>query len=98
MAMETILNERAVRLTIPEPTYKRAEREAARRHRKVEDHLKWLLERAIETEDEPRRLLEQVGRSYRAQRARAGKTQQSAEDRLEKMREIRERVAGELYP
>lgn len=96
--METTLKERAVQLSLPELSYKRAEIEAARRHHKVEDHLRWLLERAIETEDEPRRLLEQVSRSYRAQRARTGKVELSVEDRLEELRVIREQVAGDLYP
>ncbi len=89
---------RTVRLALPEPARNRAERQAARRHRSLEDHIECAAKRAVETENEAQTLLEEVSRSYRAQRPRAGKRGQSAEERLEELRKLREQAASDLYP
>jgi hypothetical protein len=45
-----------------------------------------------------RELLEQVSEDYRARLAREGKLEQSSDDVLQELRDLREQIARDLYP
>jgi hypothetical protein len=45
-----------------------------------------------------RELLEQVSEDYRARLAHEGKLEQSSDDVLQELRDLREQIARDLYP
>ena len=73
---------------------------ASRDHgtRQVEDLLHTLVAEGLEAHTTIRELLEHVSEDYRARLTREGKLDQSSDDVLQELRDLREQITRELYP
>lgn len=78
--------------------YERVTHAAGVEQRQVEDLLRTLVAEGIEAHTTIRALLEHVSADYRARLAREGKLEQSADDVLQELRDLREQITRELYP
>jgi hypothetical protein len=87
-----------VTLWLPKDTYERATQAALMEQRQVEDLLRTLIAEGLEAHATIRELFEHVSEDYRARLARDGKQHQSSDDVLQGLRDLREQIAGELYP
>jgi len=87
-----------VTLRLPKEMYERVTQAALMEQRQVEDLLSTLIAEGLEAHATIRELLEHVSEDYRARLARAGKLHQSSDDVLHELRDLREQIAGELYP
>ena len=87
-----------VTLTLPREIYERVAQEAADEQRQLDELLSALVAAGLEARAPVRELLEHVSTRYRARLAREHKLQQSPDEVLQELREIREQIAGELYP
>jgi len=86
-----------VTLRLPKEIYERITQAALREQRQVEDLLGSLIAEGLEACTTIRDLLEHVSEDYRARLAREGKLQQSSDDVLQDLRDLREQIARELY-
>lgn len=87
-----------VTLRLPTDMYERVTHAAGVEQRQVEDLLRTLVAEGIEAHTTIRALLEHVSADYRARLAREGKLEQSADDVLQELRDLREQITRELYP
>ena len=87
-----------VTLRLPKDVYERVTQAALMEQRQVEDLLSALIAEGLEAHGTIRELLEHVSADYRARLAREGKLQQSPDDVLQELRDLREQIARELYP
>lgn len=85
-------------LRLPTDMYERVTHAAGVEQRQVEDLLRTLVAEGIEAHTTIRALLEHVSADYRARLAREGKLEQSADDVLQELRDLREQITRELYP
>jgi hypothetical protein len=83
---------------LPPELYERVAREAASEAHGTEEFLGTLIAQGIDAHRSTREILEEVSRSYRTRLRRAGKTDQSADEVLAELGQVREQVARELYP
>ena len=86
-----------VTLRLPKDMYERVTQAALMEQRQVEDLLRTLIAEGLKAHATIRELLEHVPEDYRACLAREGKLQQSSDDVLQGLRDLREQIAGELY-
>jgi hypothetical protein len=87
-----------VTLTLPQEIYERVAEAAVLEQRQLEELMGELIAEGLDTHKSVRDLMEQVSAQYRARLAQEGKLDQSAEEVLQELRDLREQVAGELYP
>ena len=87
-----------VTLRLPKDIYERVTQAALMEQRQVEDLLSTLIAEGLEAYATVRELLEHVSEDYRARLACEGKLQQSSDDVLQDLRDLREQIARELYP
>ena len=87
-----------VTLRLPKDMYERVTQAALIEQRQVEDLLRTLIVEGLEAHMTIRELLEQVSEDYRARLAREGKLEQSSDDVLQELRDLREQIARDLYP
>ena len=87
-----------VTLRLPKDMYERVTQAALIEQRQVEDLLRTLIAEGLEAHMTIRELLEQVSEDYRARLAREGKLEQSSDDVLQELRNLREQIARDLYP
>ena len=87
-----------VTLTLPRDLYERAAKTAQAEQRQIAELLSSLVAEGLTQRDSPREAFERASASYRARLAREGKLDQSPDEVLQELREIREQVARELSP
>jgi hypothetical protein len=87
-----------VTLRLPKDMYERVTQAARMEQRQIEDLLGTLIAEGLEAHATIRELLEHVSEDYRTRLAREGKLQQSSDDVLQGLRDLREQIARELYP
>jgi hypothetical protein len=87
-----------VTLTLPRGVYERVAHAAACERRQLEELLSTLVAEGLDAHASVRDLLEGVSAQYRARLDREGKLQQSPDEVLQELRELREQIARELYP
>ncbi len=87
-----------VTLRLPKDMYERVTQAALIEQRQVEDLLRTLIAEGLEAHMAIRELLEHVSEDYRARLAREGKLDQSSDDVLQELRDLREQIARDLYP
>ena len=87
-----------VTLRLPQDMYERVTQATLMEQRQVEDLLRTLVAEGLEAHTTIRELLEHVSEDYRARLAREGKLDQSSDDVLQELRELREQITRELYP
>ena len=87
-----------VTLQLPKDMYERVMQAALREQQQVEDLFRTLIAEGLEVHMTVRELLEQVSEDYRARLTREGKLEQSSDDVLQELRELREQIARDLYP
>jgi vacuolar-type H+-ATPase subunit I/STV1 len=95
----SILTETArVTLTLPKDLYERLATLAHAEETPIEELLCTLIAEGLEARGTVREILEGVSAQYRARLAREGKLDQSPEEVLQELRDVREQIARELYP
>jgi len=87
-----------VTLRLSKDMYERVTQAALMEHQQVEDLFSTLIAEGLEAHATIRELLEHVSEDYRARLAREGKLQQSSDDVLHGLRDLREQIARERYP
>jgi len=87
-----------VTLTLPEEIYERVAEAATLEQRQLEDLMSELVAEGLDSHQSVRALLEQVSVQYQTRLGQAGKLNQSAEEVLQELRDLREQAARELYP
>ena len=87
-----------VTLRLPKDMYERVAQAARMEQRQIEDLLGTLIAEGLEAHATIRELLEHVSEDYRTRLAREGNLQQSSDDVLQGLRDLREQIARELYP
>lgn len=87
-----------VTLDIPKDLYERVARAAEGERRKLEDLLGALVLEGLEAHTSVREVFERVSEQYRGRLAREGKLDQSADEVVDELRQVREQTARELYP
>jgi hypothetical protein len=87
-----------VTLWLSQDMYERITQAALMEQRQVEDLLHTLIAEGLEAHTTIRELLEHLSEDYRARLAREGKLQQSSDDVLRDLRDLREQIARALYP
>jgi hypothetical protein len=90
--------EQTVAVMLPKGLYDRLAQAAAHEHRRIEELLGSLVTEGLDAHVTMRDLLEHVSALYRARLATEGKLQQSSEEVLQELRDLREQIASELYP
>lgn len=92
--------EQVVQVTVklPKEIYERVARTAAGEQQQLEDLLSVLVAEGLDAYATVRELFEHVSAQYRARLAQEGKLDQSADEVLQELRTVRERIASELYP
>jgi len=96
--MSTTTETVQVTLTLPKEIYERAAETAQAEQRQITELLGDLVAEGLINPGSPREAFERASASYRARLARAGKLNQSPEEVLQELRELREKVAREHYP
>ena len=89
---------RSVTLVLPEPIYKKAIHAAGKQGKPVEEFLQRVLTDDLRDRAHLRARWEQLSRQYRARLQREGTLDQTADEVLADLRELREQVVDELYP
>ena len=87
-----------VTLRLPKDMYERVTQAARMEQRQIEDLLGSLIAEGLEAHTTIRELLEHVSEDYRARLTREGKLDQSSDDVLQELRDLREQIAHDLYP
>jgi hypothetical protein len=87
-----------VTLTLPEEVYTRVAEAAAREERQLVELLATLVAEGLDAHATSRETLERVSIQYRARLATENRLNQSPEEILQELGDLREQVAGELYP
>ena len=87
-----------VTLRLPKDMYERVTQAARMEQQQVEDLLRTLIAEGLEAHTTLRELLEHVSEDYRARLAHEGKLDQSSDDVLQELRDLREQITRELYP
>ena len=87
-----------VTLRLPKDVYEQVTQAARMEQQQVDDLLRTLIAEGLEAHTTLRELLEHVSEDYRARLVREGKLQQSSDDVLQELRDLREQIARELYP
>ena len=87
-----------VTLQVPRDVYDRASQTASRERRPLEDLLSRLLAEGLNVHGTVREVFEQVSAQYRARLRDDGKLSQSADEIMQEVQELREKIADELYP
>jgi hypothetical protein len=88
----------SVTVTLPKDVYERVALAAADEQCQIEELLSALVAEGLDTHATVRDLLERASTHYRAHLSREGKLQQSSEEVLQELRDVREQLARELYP
>jgi hypothetical protein len=88
----------SVTVTLSRDVYERVAGAAAEEHRQIEEVLTALVTEGLDAHSTVREVLERASALYRARLASEGKLEQTSEEVLEELREVREQIAGELYP
>lgn len=98
--LEKSTNDETITVTVnlPKATFDRAEKLAIQRHKKLPQVLTDLVIEGVERRAILMKLWDEAKISYATRRAQEGKAQQSDEDVLTDLRDLRERIAGEKYP
>ncbi len=87
-----------VTLRLPEEVYRRIEHAARHEHRQLDEFLSTLVADGLEAHATTRELFEKASVQYRARLDTDSKRSQSSDEVLQELRNLREEVAGELYP
>jgi len=87
-----------VTLQLPRDLYDRASRTAIHEHHPLEELLSGLLAEGLNVHGTIREVFEGASAHYRARLLHEGKLSQSADEILHELRELREKIADELYP
>lgn len=87
-----------VTLLLPKDIYERVAQAAVKEQQQLEDLLSELIAVGLDAQATTRELLEQVSERYRDRLIREGKLQQSPDEVLQDLRNLREQIACELYP
>jgi hypothetical protein len=88
----------SVTVTLPKAVYERVAQAAAHERRQIEELLSALVAEGLEARTTVRELFEHASDLYRARLAREGKLDQTPEEVLEELRDVREQITSELYP
>ena len=83
---------------LPADLYRMVGEAAATEHRPTGEVISNLVAEGFESRQTTRELLEKVSESYRQLLSASGKLNQTPEEVLSELRELREQVAVELYP
>lgn len=86
-----------VTLRLPKDIYERVRQAALMEQRQVEELLGTWITEGLEAHITIRELLEHVSEDYRARLECEGKLQQSSDDVLQELRDLREQIARALY-
>ena len=86
-----------VTLLLPKNLYERVARAAAHEQRRLEDLLNVLVAEGLDVHASTRELLEQVAGHYRSRLASEGRLQESSDQVLHELRDLREQIARDLY-
>src|SRR2546426_5897369 len=81
-----------VTLQVPQDVYDRASQTARHEQRSLEDLLSRLLAEGLNVHGTVREVFEQVSAQYRARLLREGKLSQSADEILQELRNLREKI------
>lgn len=87
-----------VTVSLPKEIYERIERVAVDEKRQIEDLLNSLIVQGIDLHSTVRELFEHASKQYRDRLESEGKLNQSSDEVLEELRNLREKMASELYP
>src|SRR5438045_3528893 len=87
-----------IELELPRAEYERVEAQARKEKRSVSQVIPLLLESELRRREKARRMLEEASESYREHLASEGKLDQSPEEVLAELRQLRDEVAHELFP
>jgi hypothetical protein len=87
-----------VTLMLPKEVYERAEQAAADEQRQLGELLSGLVAEGLDARASVRQLFEQAAAQYRARLVREDKLEQSPDEVLQELSDLREQVARELYP
>jgi len=87
-----------VTLQVPRDVHDRASQTASQERRPLEDLLSRLLAEGLNVHGTVRAVFEQVSAQYRARLRDDGKLSQSADEIMQELHELREKIADELYP
>lgn len=88
----------SVTVTLPKAVYERVAQAAAHERRQVEELPSALVAEGLEAHASVRELFEHASELYRVRLAREGRLDQTPEEVLKELRDVREQIARELYP
>jgi selenocysteine-specific translation elongation factor len=88
----------SVTLMLPRSLYQKATQTAEKEQRSLEDLLKLLVAEGLTARTTVRQVLESISIQYCQRLARDGQAQQSPEQVLQNLKQVREQIADELYP
>ena len=93
-------NKQTIAVTLPllHDVYNLVSQAAASEGRSFEDLLGRLVIEGLDARASTREIMERVSVEYQARVSGEGKSQQSADEVLQELRELREQIARELYP
>ena len=96
----TLPNKQTIAVTLPllHDVYNLVSQAAASEGRSFEDLLGRLVIEGLDAHASTREIMERVSVEYQARVSGEGKSQQSADEVLQELRELREQIARELYP
>ena len=100
MTTETKVAKATVPITLhlPRSLYERLQQTAEAQHQTPEEVLSAVLSRDLDRQAIAREALEQARKSYRERLEREGKLNQTPEEVLAELAEVRQRIANQLYP
>jgi hypothetical protein len=87
-----------VTLALPKDVYERVAQAAVDEQRQFNDVLSALVMEGLDAHSSVREVLEHVSAQYRTRMASEGRLDQSPDQVLQELRDLREQIARELYP
>ena len=87
-----------IELALPREQYERAESEARKQHRSIEEMIPELIEAGLRSHLSARELMEQLSEEYRSRLIATSEPELTPEQLLEKLRQDREDIVNARYP
>lgn len=87
-----------VTMRVSRSTFERAAQIAAREQRQLEELWGVVVDEGLTNHESAKEILERVSQSYCARLEREGKLNQTSQEIMQELRELRERLADEDYP